>query len=83
MRALENGRWFAQVGNTGITALIDHKGVIRNQLAPDQAGVLEEQAQLRTGRTPFMVAGNAPLLVAAALTMLFLVQRRHRHRNTG
>lgn len=28
MRALENGRWFMRATNTGVTAIIDHKGRI-------------------------------------------------------
>lgn len=67
LRALENARWFVQVSNTGMTALIDAHGRIRQQLPADEAGVLHGEVRLLAGDTPFMVLGNWPLLLAGVV----------------
>jgi apolipoprotein N-acyltransferase len=75
MRAIENARWFIQVSNTGVTALIDAHGNIRQQLPKDQTGMLDGHVRLLTGSTPFSMLGNWPLLLAAALCTLRSVRR--------
>jgi apolipoprotein N-acyltransferase len=70
MRALETARWFVQVSNTGMTAIVDAKGIVRQELPQDQAGILDGRVQLLTGRTPFMIFGNWPLLLAASLAAI-------------
>lgn len=79
MRALETARWFVQVSNTGMTAVIDEKGIVRQQLPPDQPGILDGRVQLLAGRTPFMVFGNWPLL-AAALAAIMVAHGRPLYR---
>ena len=76
MRALENARWFIQVSNTGVTALIDARGRIQSRLAQDRPGVLNGTVRLLSGRTPFMILGNWPLLIAAALMGATALRRR-------
>lgn len=76
MRAMETARWVAQASNTGMTALIGPDGTIRQQLPPDLTGVLEGEVRLLSGKTPFMVLGNSPLLIGAALACLWPVLRR-------
>ena len=58
MRSLETGRWQLRANNTGITAILDHKGHVRAQLAPFTAATLTGSAQGRHGSTPFMFWGN-------------------------
>lgn len=72
MRALENGRWLLRATNNGVTAIVDHDGVLRATLPQFEAGVLTGEYQERTGRTPFNRLGPWPLyglllLAAAAL----------------
>ena len=68
-RTLEFQRPMLRATNTGATAIIDHRGVVTERLAPYTRGVLEGTVQGRTGLTPF--AGWAsrwglwPLLVLA------------------
>jgi len=78
MRALETGRWLAQASNTGDTALIDAHGRIRQQLPPDVPGILDAEVRLLSGQTPFMMLGNWPLLIAAALAWAGTIRRRLR-----
>ncbi|MBB3107942.1 apolipoprotein N-acyltransferase [Psychrobacter luti] len=70
MRALENGRWFMRATNTGITAIIDHKGRIVERAPQFERTVLRGDIQARVGNTPFMNFGNYPILIIIALLLL-------------
>jgi len=70
MRALENGRWFMRATNTGVTAIIDHKGRIVERAPQFERTVLRGNVQARVGNTPYMRAGNYPILIIIALLLL-------------
>ena len=70
MRALENGRWFMRATNTGVTAIIDHKGRIVKRAPQFERTVLRGNVQARVGNTPFMRVGNYPVLIIIALLLL-------------
>jgi len=70
MRALENGRWFMRATNTGVTAIIDHKGRIVERAPQFERTVLRGNVQARVGNTPFMRFGNYPVLFIMALLLL-------------
>ena len=70
MRALENGRWFMRATNTGVTAIIDHKGRIVKRAPQFERTVLRGNIQARVGNTPFMRFGNYPILIVIALLLL-------------
>ncbi|WP_299187753.1 apolipoprotein N-acyltransferase [uncultured Psychrobacter sp.] len=70
MRALENGRWFMRATNTGVTAIIDHKGRIVERAPQFERTVLRGNVQARVGNTPFMRFGNYPVLFITALLLL-------------
>ncbi|MBK3393279.1 apolipoprotein N-acyltransferase [Psychrobacter sp. M9-54-1] len=70
MRALENGRWFMRATNTGVTAIIDHKGHIVERAPQFERTVLRGNVQARVGNTPYMRAGNYPILIIIALLLL-------------
>ncbi len=70
MRALETGRYLIRGTNDGISALVDEKGHVVNQIAQYQAGVLEGELPVMTGDTPFMRFGSWPVL---AFCLLLLV----------
>lgn len=80
MRARESGRWFVQAANSGMTAIVDHKGAVQDALPPEVSGILEGTVVMYEGETPFMVAGNAPLLGACLLTLTLGVLRGARRR---
>lgn len=74
MRALENGRWLLRATNSGITAIIDARGVVRAELPQFEPGVLTGGYQEMAGRTPFNRFGSWPLyalLLAAAGALAF------------
>ena len=70
MRALETGRWLLRSTNTGITALVDHKGRMLDRLPYETRGTLTGIADMRTGSTPYMMAGLWPLLLFSLLVCL-------------
>ena len=69
MRALETGRWLVRATNTGISALIDHRGQVRGTVPAFQRGLFSALVQPRAGATPFARFGNA-LPIGLALAML-------------
>ncbi len=70
MRALENGRWFIRATNTGVTAIIDHRGQIVKRAPQFERTVLRGTLQARVGNTPYMTFGNAPILILISLLLL-------------
>ncbi|WP_396589352.1 apolipoprotein N-acyltransferase [Bermanella sp. R86510] len=77
MRALENGRYLLRATNTGITALIDHKGRIVEQLPQFEYGVLKAQAQIMEGNTPFTLMGSWPMRIIILLILAGIVWREY------
>lgn len=53
MRALEFQRPMLRATNTGVTAIIDHRGRVTARLPPFTRGVLEGRVEGRDGITPF------------------------------
>ena len=67
LRALETGRTMLRATNTGMTAIIDHRGMVAAALAPYTRGTLNGTVQGRSGATPYVRWGNAPVLTLALL----------------
>lgn len=78
MRALETQRYLLRSTNTGITALVNHKGKIVKQLPTEQRATLTAQAEIRQGLTPFMSYGLWPLYLFSVLILILgIVQYRN------
>lgn len=79
MRALEFQRPMVRATNTGITGVVDHRGVLTARLPSEAEGALEAQVQGRIGVTPYArwlgTLGLWPL-AAVALLVLLLSRRR-------
>ena len=67
LRALETGRSMLRATNTGMTAIIDHRGRIAAVLPPFTEARLDGEAQGRSGATPYVRWGNTPLVLLALL----------------
>ncbi len=81
MRSMETARPLLRVTNTGITAIIDHRGhVTDNKRAPwFVQTTLTGEVQGMTGLTPYTRFGNLPVVLTmavAALLMVFLARFR-------
>lgn len=72
MRARETGRWFVQVSNSGLSALISPDGALQSVLPAAAMAVLDGEVGLYQGNTPFMLFGNFPLVAACVLLLAWL-----------
>jgi apolipoprotein N-acyltransferase len=70
MRALELNRPMLRAANTGITAIIDHRGHVVRTIPQFIPGVLRGTIQGRSGKTPYSRYGDGPVLILLALTLL-------------
>ena len=69
-RALETGRDLLRATNTGISAIIDHRGRTLARLPQFEAGALAGRVTPRTGATPYVRAGDWPVLGLCVLVLL-------------
>jgi apolipoprotein N-acyltransferase len=78
MRAIETGRPMLRATNTGITAIIDPRGVVIGRLPQFTEGVLQGEVQGRSGATPYVRFGNSPVVLAclALLAAIAVYMRR-------
>ncbi len=63
MRSMETERFMLRSTNTGISAIIDHKGGIIAQSPPFEPHALTAEVHRRGGGTPFTMLGYWPVLV--------------------
>ena len=78
MRALETGRPMLRATNTGITAIIDHRGMELARAPQFAVQVLKGQIQPMQGMTPFVRFGNTPVMVLALLILAAVIAWRRR-----
>nr|WP_242506562.1 nitrilase-related carbon-nitrogen hydrolase [Piscirickettsia salmonis] len=57
MRALETGRYFLNVDNSGVTAVISPMGKVLNQAKPDHSEVITGEITTMQGATPWVSDG--------------------------
>ena len=77
-RAMEMARPMIVATNTGTSANIDAMGVVLDTLPADVVSSVEVQVQPRSGITPYIALGNAPLLALLSIVFGLMVLRRHR-----
>lgn len=70
-RAVETGRWVARATNTGISALIDHRGRVRKRSELGERTVLAGTVELQSQDPPYVMLGDSFVLLAF-LTLFFL-----------
>lgn len=71
MRARENERWLVRSTNTGISAILDHRGDVVGVVPSFERGAFTADVQPRKGATPFVRLGNW-FAIGAAVLMLFV-----------
>ncbi len=72
-RALENQRYFIQVTNTGITAIIRPNGTIQSILPVFQQLVLKDNVQGMHGSTPYEIYGNYLIITLCMIIVGIIV----------
>ncbi|MBW3615094.1 MAG: apolipoprotein N-acyltransferase, partial [Actinobacteria bacterium] len=60
LQAWATGRWVVQSAPTGYGAIIDPEGHVVGRTTLGRAQILRGRPELRSGRTPYVVAGDAP-----------------------
>ena len=75
MRALETGRMYLTAANTGITAAIAADGTVLKRLPQYTEGLLEVEAQGRTGATPYVRFGDLPAVLLCLAALMFVALR--------
>ena len=69
MRAIETGRPMLRATNTGATAIIDHRGLVVDQLQYAEEGLLTGQVQGMQGVTPYARLGNLTILLICVISL--------------
>ncbi len=83
MRSLETGRPMLRATNTGMTAVIDARGEISEQLPTYTQGGLAAKAQGTQGITPYVRLGNVLPVGLALMLLLALVWKSRRNSKKG
>jgi apolipoprotein N-acyltransferase len=73
MRALENGRALVRATNTGVSAILDHRGRVLGTVPAFERGALTATIEPRAGATPFAALKNLPVIVLALGMLLVAV----------
>ncbi len=75
MRALETGRYLLRATNNGVTAVIDHKGKIIQQIPSFEQGILKSEVYAMQGLTPVMQYGTLPSVIFSFLLLVISLIR--------
>ncbi|MBY4898891.1 apolipoprotein N-acyltransferase [Cupriavidus sp. AU9028] len=75
MRALETQRPMLRATNTGMTAVVAPDGSVQARLPTFTTGALSANVQGTRGLTPYVRLGNAPVVAACVLVLLFAAWR--------
>jgi len=70
MRALETGRYMLRSTNTGVSAIINEKGVVTASSPQFIPHVTSDKVKTFEGLTPYARFGNWPVIIAAFLVLL-------------
>jgi len=78
LRSLETGLPSLRATNTGITAVLGPNGALQTQLPQFTQATLQTQVQAYSGKTPYVIWGNIPILSVSCLLLLFGFIRQRR-----
>jgi apolipoprotein N-acyltransferase len=80
LRAIETGRWLVQVSPTGFSEIVTPDGDVIDRTAVSERAIVRGTVELRTGRTWYVRAGDAPFIVALVLVLAgaWIATLRHR-----
>lgn len=76
MRAFENGRYLLRGTNTGVTAIIDHRGKIIAQADSFKQANLTGTVSVTSGHTPYSRWGSTIILAICAILLIVTMTRR-------
>ena len=70
MRSLEFGRVLLRAANTGISAIIDYDGRVRQRTAQFTVATLNDRITPRLGATPYLRFGDTPLWIGSSVLVV-------------
>ncbi len=73
MRAIETRKWVARSANTGISAVIDDYGSIKESLSWNETGAIKYAIPVIQGETFYVLHGDLIFRMALWLTIAFLI----------
>src|SRR5215212_6671021 len=76
LRAIEDDRWLLRAGTTGISAVIDPSGRVREQLPMGRQGIIYAHFQPRKSATPYVRFGDWFAWVACIAVAIAILIRR-------
>jgi apolipoprotein N-acyltransferase len=93
LRAIESGRWVAQVAPTGFTAFVGPDGGVHDRTEVGEAVVIHRTVALRRGKTIYGRIGDRVLALVASAVLVLATRRpartdqrsrgQHKRRTTG
>ncbi len=81
MRAVESGRYLLRVTNTGVTGIINPRGVLQQQAPMFEQTVLRGHIKTMQGLTPFARLGDGLVMLFMTLSSLLYAGWRWRQQN--
>ena len=77
LRSLETGLPALRATNTGITTILGPDGKVLARLSEFTQGILSAQVQAYSGKTPYVIWGNLPILSISCLLLIWgLIRQR-------
>ncbi|MHA7775165.1 apolipoprotein N-acyltransferase [Roseibium sp. M-1] len=73
MRAIETGLPLIRAANTGISAIVDARGEVVEELAIFERGLIDGKLPQRIGTPLYGIFGDLPMLVVAILSVVFAI----------
>lgn len=80
MRSMETARPMLRATNTGVSAIIDHRGQLQAVSPQLEVSVLDAEVQAKAGITPYVRVGNWLIILALTMFLAFCsyIQQRNR-----
>ena len=69
LRAIETGRWLAQVSPTGFSEFVTPDGDVLQRTGVSEQKVIRQQIRLRTGDTWYVALGDRPWIAALVVVL--------------
>ena len=73
IRALESGRSIVRATNNGITAIINHRGLVLERGPQFIPAVIKHKVPIRSGSTPYVLYGDLPAFAISSLIIFIFL----------
>jgi apolipoprotein N-acyltransferase len=77
LRTIETGLPLIRAANTGISAIVDPRGVVIDELGIFEPGLIDGRLPQRLGSTVYGITGDGPIVFLSLILVVFAGIRRH------